>query len=95
MPGDQYRFDPEILKTVPVRLGTHSDWIAISGGWGNVNALAADGSLWFWPLENGFLMSDGHGYFGYDFDNDGKLLPPLLDISHKPQMLGNIFSKSE
>jgi hypothetical protein len=22
-PGDQYRFKPEILKTVPVRLGTH------------------------------------------------------------------------
>ena len=33
----------------PTRLGIHSDWVAIANNWGNVVALAADGSLWLWP----------------------------------------------
>jgi hypothetical protein len=98
-PGDQYRFEPEILKTVPVRLGTHADWIAISGDYASIIALAADGSLWYWPLENGYLMSGrGSSYFdswGYKFGNGNSLIPPLLDISRKPQFLGNIFGKPD
>ena len=98
-PGDQYRFEPEILKTVPVRLGTHADWIAISGDYASITTLAADGSLWHWPLENGYLMSGrGSSYFdswGYDFGNGNSLIPPLLDISRKPQRLGSIFGRSD
>jgi ABC-type transport system involved in multi-copper enzyme maturation permease subunit len=98
---DSKQFESEILKTVPVRLGTHADWIAISSGYyAPMTALAADGSLWYWPLENENLMSRrGSGYFdnylGYDMGDDNSLLPPLLDISRKPQYLGNIFGKSD
>jgi hypothetical protein len=87
-PGDQYRFEPEIQNTIPIRLGTHSDWITISGLGGGVNALAADGSLWFWPLEH----SDY--YINYD-DNDHPHPEPLLDISRKPQPLGNVFGPAD
>jgi hypothetical protein len=38
----------EMQNTVPVRLGTHSDWVAIGNLLDGVVALAADGSLWFW-----------------------------------------------
>jgi hypothetical protein len=31
------------------RLGIHNDWVAIASTWEDVIALAADGSLWFWP----------------------------------------------
>jgi ABC-type transport system involved in multi-copper enzyme maturation permease subunit/alpha-tubulin suppressor-like RCC1 family protein len=93
---DTDRFAREIQDTRPVRLGTHSDWVAISGGWGNVTALAADGSLWFWPLENAQDMgSRGMGLFGSLFDNGDSRLEPLLDISRKPQLLGNIFSRPD
>ena len=82
-------FERQIQNTRPTRLGSHADWIAISGGWGNVTALAADGSLWWWPLER----SDY--YFGNENGNDnGSHLKPLLDISRKPQRLGNIFGKA-
>jgi ABC-type transport system involved in multi-copper enzyme maturation permease subunit len=77
-------FEREIQATRPVRLGTHSDWIAISGGGGNVVALAADGSLWFWPLERSDYYFNDNG--------NGSRLEPLLDISRKPQLLGNVFS---
>ena len=33
----------------PTRMGTHNDWVAIANIWGDVIALAADGSLWLWP----------------------------------------------
>jgi len=33
----------------PARVGIHNDWVAIASTWGNVIALAADGSLWLWP----------------------------------------------
>ena len=86
------RLAHEIQNTRPVRLGTHSDWIAISGGWGNVTALAADGSLWFWPLENTQDIGNyGMGLFGSLFYNGDSRLEPLLDISRKPQPLGNVF----
>jgi alpha-tubulin suppressor-like RCC1 family protein len=37
------------LKQPPMRLGIHDDWVALAGTWGDVIALAADGSLWLWP----------------------------------------------
>ena len=48
------------MQTVtPVRLGTHSDWIAISNLMDGVVALAADGSLWLWQPnpDTGRLLS--------------------------------------
>jgi hypothetical protein len=75
-----------IAMAKPVRLGTHADWIAVSGGRGNVNALAADGSLWFWPLER-----DPQ----YDYAGNDQNFEPLLDFSRKPQYLGNVFAKSD
>ncbi len=87
---DRESIERKIQNTRPTRLGTHADWIAISGGWGNVTALAADGSLWWWPLER----SDY--YFGNDNGNgNGSHLKPLLDISRKPQLLGNVFGKAD
>ena len=78
----------QLAKTInitPTRLGTHSDWIAIATCWQDVIALAADGSLWFWPLS---------GVDQY-FDSEKQPLLPLLDISRKPQLLGNIIGKTE
>jgi hypothetical protein len=84
-------FEREVQETVPVRLGTHSDWIAISAE----IALAADGSLWFWPLEDPSQISDlagaGMGFNG----NGGEPWLPLLDISRKPQLLGNVFNPAD
>ena len=86
-----------MLALKPVRLGTHADWIAITSEGGDIVSLAADGSLWYWPLENENLMRGSYSgyfeYFGYSMGNGNSLLPPLLDISHKPQFLGNIFGK--
>ena len=85
---DPLRFDAEVAKTVPVRLGTHSDWIAISDDF----ALAADGSLWFWPLMDASQLSNFLGFSRYE--NNGQNWRPLLDISRKPQLLGNVFDAS-
>lgn len=80
---DPVHFDREVARTVPVRLGTHSDWIAITRNDEGVTALAADGSLWFWPVMDAYQLADVMGLHDWH---------PLLDISHKPQLLGNIFS---
>jgi ABC-type transport system involved in multi-copper enzyme maturation permease subunit len=81
----------EMLDTKPVRLGTHSDWIAVAGTDGGIISLAADGSFWYWP----FGRPSDFKHF-YDYGNgDGSHFEPLLDISRKPQLLGNIFGKSD
>ncbi len=86
---DTDRFEREIQRAQPVRLGTHSDWIAISGDQNYVNSLAADGSLWFWPLvQVDYRELNGIGFFG----NGNSHFEPLLDISRKPQFLANVFS---
>jgi alpha-tubulin suppressor-like RCC1 family protein len=77
----------EVLKTVPTQLGTHSDWIAVSGHSTFIVALAADGGLWFWPVEN---MGN---YFGNN--GNGSNIRPWLDVSRKPQLLGNIFAQAK
>ena len=76
-------FEPEIQRTVPIRLGSHADWLAISSS----TALAADGSVWYWPLENSEVY--------YGDRNDTKGIHPLLDVSHKPQLLGNVFAAGQ
>ncbi|HZM05920.1 MAG TPA: hypothetical protein VFC44_23200 [Candidatus Saccharimonadales bacterium] len=68
-------------ETRPVRLGTNSDWIAITTAPYGMTALAADGSLWYWPLV------DARNFY------EESEMGPLLDISRKPQLLANIFSK--
>jgi len=89
------RDERALLAAKPTRLGTHSDWIAITDAQGGIVSLAADGSLWYWPLDSTddfasefggsspFWDDSGHTYFG-----------PLLDIARKPQPLGNVFGQS-
>jgi hypothetical protein len=74
----------ELVTTTPKRLGTHSDWVAVGGLRGNIYSLAADGSLWFWPIEP---VND---YYNFD-----EVPYPLIDISRKPRFLGNIFASSK
>lgn len=82
------REEQEILATKPVRLGTHADWIAVASADGGIISLAADGSLWYWPLERPSyfeqIYNTGNG--------DGSHFEPLLDMSRKPVALGNIFT---
>ncbi len=81
----------ELQHTTPARLGTHSDWIAIAsgpdlgefGGCSYIISLAADGDLWYWPFDA----------FRYHYNGD-EHFEPLLDISHKPQFLGNVFGNA-
>ena len=82
--ADGKTFAPEIQRTVPVQLGSHTDWIAVAGNEAEVVALAADGSLWFWPLESPARYYNSG-------NNDSERIPQLLDISRKPQRLGNVF----
>jgi len=51
-------------------------WIAIASAEGGIVSLAADGSLWYWLLDSA----------------DDLKLAPLLELSRKPQFLGNIFA---
>jgi len=48
-------------------------------------ALAADGSLWFWPI-----IDNVEDFYGTR--SDRPTIHPLLDISRKPQLLGNVFA---
>lgn len=82
--------EAEIQQTRPVRLSTHSDWIAISGSWGDATTLAADGSIWYWPLETGDRYSNDYAYRS-DFGH----IRPLLESSRKPQLLGNVFADGQ
>jgi hypothetical protein len=63
-------------SAVATKLGTHSDWVAISEGWDGVFSLARDGSLWLWRFENPYRSRSDR---------------PLLRVSRRPQRLGNIF----
>ena len=51
---------------------------------GHIVSLAADGGLWYWPLERPEYYDSGNRKF-----------EPLLDIPRKPVFLGNIFGKSD
>jgi len=88
---DTVRDEREMLARKPVRLGTHSDWIAIASADGGIISLAADGSLWYWPLER---PRDFEHFYGYG-NGDGSHFEPLLDASRKPQLLGNVFGKTD
>jgi hypothetical protein len=84
----------KMLEAKPVRLGTHSDWIAITGFAGGIISLAADGSLWYWPLESlDYIVRTGGSPVYYD--NSNSHFESLLDVSRKPQLLGNVFGKAD
>jgi hypothetical protein len=92
---DTQRDEREMLAVKPVPLGTHADWVAITEAPGGIVSLAADGSLWYWPLESAerFSSDFGNGIF---WDNDHQnYFSPFLDISRKPQKLANIFGNAE
>jgi hypothetical protein len=63
--------------TPPARLGSHNDWVAITGALGGTISLAADGGLWFW--------------YGRGADDDRNSDQPLLSASRRPSKIGNIF----
>jgi uncharacterized membrane protein len=81
--------EKRILETVPQRLGTHSDWMAMTGyPGGDMVTLAADGSLWFWPIG-----SVNPHYYWTDGTQPAPLPAPLLAHSAKPQLLGNVLDR--
>jgi ABC-type transport system involved in multi-copper enzyme maturation permease subunit len=88
---DADRDKGEMLDLKPIRLGTHSDWIAIADTDGAIISLAADGGLWLWPLGR---PSEFEHFYDYG-DGDNSHFEPLLDMSRKPQLLGNVFGKSD
>jgi alpha-tubulin suppressor-like RCC1 family protein len=86
---DPKRDEREMLDSKPVHLGTHSDWIAIATADGGIISLAADGSLWYWPLES------AQDFMAEIYGDNGNNSGPLLYVSRKPQFLGNIFGKAD
>jgi alpha-tubulin suppressor-like RCC1 family protein len=81
-PADRQTFVRKVLQEPPVRLGTHDDWVALGSCMGEVLALAADGTLWFWP------RTTWPGF--WDEQEDLWLAP-----SKRPAKIENIFDASE
>ncbi len=72
-----------------VRLGTHSDWIAVTVVMmGEIVSLAADGSLWSWQFET-------WDYHGRSFNSPMGELRPLLGVSRKPKKVASIFDEAK
>jgi hypothetical protein len=71
----------EVQNAIPVRLGAHSDWIAVGEMRGGVVSLAADGSLWRWRFE------PQYSYRGQ--------AAAWLAVSRRPEFLGNVFGKAD
>jgi hypothetical protein len=74
---------PPALLPPAVRLGTHSDWVALGDIGGRTLSLAADGSLWIWPAE--YPADIGRR------ENSGQLIGP----SRKPAKIENVFGAPE
>ena len=64
------------------RLGSHSDWRAIAVDETDVLALSADGGIWAWRKDPEWQNGMGGFY-----------VPPLIEVSHRPQFVVNIFGK--
>jgi len=87
------RYEPAMIQTQPVRLGTHADWLAVTEAPGGIVSLAADGSLWYWPLDSAQRFASDYGNGNYWDENNNRYLEPLLDISRKPQRLGKVLGE--
>lgn len=70
--------EPNRFSAAP--LSIHSDWVAIIEVMGGMGALAADGSLWYWALEERSLYPSSF------------TIKPLLAASRRPQLIGNVFA---
>jgi uncharacterized protein YjdB len=57
--GDGTLSDTVIYQTSPKRIGTASDWAAVSGGEYHSVAVKADGSVWTWGRNNYGQLGDG------------------------------------
>jgi hypothetical protein len=90
---DTGRDERKILATIPIRLGTHADWIAIASADGGIISLAADGSFWYWPLTSAQRLVSTYGSPLFWDTHSNTYFEPLLDISRKPQFLGNVFDR--
>jgi alpha-tubulin suppressor-like RCC1 family protein len=49
----------ETSRSVPIRVGTDSDWIAVGAGYAHSVGLKADGSLWAWGANFSGQLGDG------------------------------------
>jgi len=63
----------------PVKIGTATDWVAISAGEGHSHAIKSDGSLWSWGLNDNGQLGDGtlvnkNSPVRIGTDNDWKLV---------------------
>jgi hypothetical protein len=69
----------DTFSRTPVRLGIHSDWIALDPLGGDTVSLAADGSLWSWPDTGPAAVGyrDAYNFF--------------LTASRKPSRIENIL----
>jgi hypothetical protein len=72
----------EFLAKPPARLGGKTDWVAISGQWGAVASLAADGNLWYWWPAASAYREEG-----------AQEVEPWLMPSRKPVKVANIFGE--
>jgi hypothetical protein len=79
----------------PARLGTHTDWVAIASAEGGIVSLAADGSLWYWPLSSGDSYMSNTGLIRLFQDNRSESFQPLLDVSRKPQLIANVLNDAD
>jgi hypothetical protein len=68
----------ELATARAIRLGSHSDWVALCNYADGLVGLAADASLWFWANDP------------RHFHPSGFVLRPLLAASRKPQFLGHV-----
>jgi ABC-type transport system involved in multi-copper enzyme maturation permease subunit len=79
--NDFWEKPPDLPGTYPTAFSTHSDWVAIGEMMGCVVSLAADGSLYLWRFES-----------PVNYDSEWK--GPLLQVSRRPVLLGNVFSQT-
>ncbi len=90
-PWDLQSNEHEMLGCTPSQLGSHHDWLAITDMTGGIVSLAADGSLWYWPLDADRILGAEAGAAGF-WSDDGMPYNPLLELSPKPQLLANILA---
>ena len=75
--------DPSTSRIHPVSFSSHSDWLAVGQMMGGIVSLAADGSLYLWRFQP---------EIAYYYGDSG--WSPLLQVSRRPILLGNVFDDS-